>query len=227
MYTGIGRSLGDRLKRMADAEAGQAGRSIVPFGHRPIPQPLNGGAALLWFELLGDLYPCGDALACALDITQDPPEPDYEKMFFVRDLMHLSGKAGDHGVADPNAIAGADAESETESGETLETFAVVNIGPACEESSSSSPSEESSSSSPSEESLSSLSSLSDSSAAGSSSSCSGGMYWVPIRDCSEDSESSGSITGWQIAYLPPGTCPPSDEWQPATFPGGAPTPPIV
>lgn len=209
-----------------DAGPGNVGRSISPFGDRSIPQALGGDSmGLKPIELLDDLFPCGYAYACEIDLSEDPPKPDYSNMFLVKDFFGLSGYAGWQGWADSVArkMSGSDSDS---SGEEV-FYPLVNIGPLCEEGSSSSWSaSESEESSLSEESSSSASS--ESSSSSSSSACPGGMYWVPIQDCSADSGNSGSgnITGWQMVYIPPGTCP-DDSWQPATFPRGGPTPPAV
>lgn len=348
-YTRISKRRGDQLLALLDENRIDPGVGLEPFGRRPIPQPLGDAMVLKPIELLDDLFPCGYAYACSIDLAYDPPKPDYSNVFLVKDFFGLSGYAGWQGWADPSArskkvdsdftalyntslsaedeiefqdwaatanrlndlynydlrgawlagyrdvsghfpdtykkpnhptfsdesryhhqdgyagghwseVAGVthylctetnlyfnggrsgltdyfrttepgvildfpENESSSSSGE--EFYPLVNIGPPCEAGSSSSlSSTESGESSLSEESSSSASS--ESSSSSSSSACPGGMYWVPIRGCEDDSGSSGSgnVLGWQIIYLPPGTCA-DPEWQPATFPRGGPTPPAV
>lgn len=126
MFTKISDSFGARLKSLVDGNVGQVGRSITPFGHRPIPQGLSDGADLIPFELTSDLDPCGYASACRYNLDTD--EADYSDTFIVRDFMSLSGIVGDRGWVDHNAIntpgEGSDSGAEP-------IYPIVNIGPRC------------------------------------------------------------------------------------------------
>jgi hypothetical protein len=136
MYDKISRQFGDKLRELVYERRGNPHRGLKPFGHRPIPQSLGGDdECLIWFELLDTLEPCGTALACRLDVTADPPEPDYNDTFYVRDLMHLSGEVGWHGCAERKPIESEDSTSGSGSGsgDNNTIYPIVNLGLSCRE----------------------------------------------------------------------------------------------
>jgi hypothetical protein len=136
MFNKISNDFGERLKALVNNQRAAPGPAIKPFGDRSIPQALGGDAQdLLAFELLDDLSPCGTALACRLDVTVDPPAPDYADLFQVKDFIGLSGYIGWRGWADPRTVEPDDEESLSDSSDALDIHPLVNLGPACEGSS--------------------------------------------------------------------------------------------
>jgi hypothetical protein len=168
------------------------------FGTRRLSS--GGEECITPIELTEDIYPCGQALACSLDLSTAEPTPNYSDVFWVDDFFGLSGTVGHRGWAKKQ-----DGETRYHAGQMIDVYKLVNLGPTCDDSSSSDSSDSSSGSSGSSGSQGSGSNGSSGSSGASSSSSLSDSQESSLSDSGESGESassSGSGSSKDTAVVP-------------------------